>query len=113
MGGQGADGLVVDVTPNFKAPRIRSKAHLAYVASLHCAACRAAGVQVHHLLSAPQAKARGLKASDSWTVPLCQSCHTALHSDGNERRWFAARDIDQIALAEHLWSASVAAGRVH
>jgi len=66
--------------PNQKIPRIRSKPHMAYVASLPCIVCGWHEVQVHHLTCGREAKARGLKASDSATLPLCAADHTALHA---------------------------------
>ena len=79
---------------------------MAFVASLPCCVCQATPVQVHHLLSGPEPKARGLKASDRYTLPLCSRDHASLHSHGNERLWFARINIDPVALADALWEAS-------
>jgi len=46
-----------------------------------------------------------LKVSDEFTVPLCNGHHDAVHRTGDERAWWAARHIDPLAIAEHLWSA--------
>jgi hypothetical protein len=99
--------------PNFKVPRVRSKSHMAYVAAQPCIVCLWQYVQVHHLTCSPDPKARGLKAGDNWTLPLCNEHHLAgfpgsLHDDGNERRWWAAHGIDPIAAAEQLWAESQA-----
>ena len=99
-------------TPNFRIERIRCRAHLAFVGSLPCCVCkRETDIQVHHLLSGPEPKARGLKASDRYTVPVCLRHHLDIHAAGNERAWFAARNMDPVALAGILWAQSVAAGR--
>jgi hypothetical protein len=95
--------------PNQKIPRIRSKPHMAYVASLPCIVCGWHEVQVHHLTCGREAKARGLKASDSATLPTCAPCHTALHARGDERAFWHALGIDPIAAAERLWAESQAA----
>lgn len=95
--------------PNFKVPRIRSKPHMAYVASLPCIVCGWHEVQVHHLTCGREAKARGLKASDSATLPLCAADHTALHARGDERVFWHALGIDPIAAADRLWLESQAA----
>ena len=95
--------------PNFKVPRVRSKSHMAYVASLPCIVCGWHEVQVHHLTCGREAKARGLKASDSATLPTCAPCHTALHARGDERAFWHALGIDPIAAAERLWAESQAA----
>ncbi len=97
--------LVVDVTPNFKVERIRDPR---YVADLHecpCCipGCRRGPIHAHHLICSLDAKARGLKASDIWCLPLCLYHHTALHAAGNERRWWETMGIDPIAFCRHYW----------
>jgi hypothetical protein len=98
--------------PNFRQPRIRSARHMAFVGSLACCVCRRHEPQVHHLTCGPEGKARGLKASDSFTVPLCRLHHDELHARGDERAWWLARGIDPLALAARIWALSIAAGRV-
>ena len=89
-----------------KTYRPRSKKHLAFVGGLPCCypGCGRES-QVHHLTIA-QPKARGLKAGDNWTVPLCVLHHNALHSRGNERSWWEDIGIDPLALAASLWDES-------
>ena len=101
-------GLALAITP-----RIRSAAHLDFVRRQRCAVfgCRSRDMQAHHLLTGPDAKARGMKASDRWTIPLCGKHHDALHANGNERAWCAGHGIDPIASAEYLWAQSPANGR--
>ena len=100
-----------EVIPNFRPVRVRSAAHMAFVAEHPCIVCGWPDVQVHHLTCGPEPKARGLKASDSYTVPLCPRHHDALHQRGDERAFWHALGIDPIAAAERLWAASVASGR--
>lgn len=111
-----------------KPERHRCPAHLRWVASIPCVACsggrlpgrewmdRGAVSQAHHVLYA-QPRARGLKVGDQWVVPLCVAHHDpnhsgSVHANGAERAWWAVRGIDPITIAEALWAASVAAGRV-
>ena len=55
-----------------------------------------------------QPKARGLKAGDQWTVPLCRAHHRpifagSLHSWGDERAWWRMHRIDPLPVAEDMW----------
>ncbi len=82
--------------------RIRDKEHLRYVASQPCIICGRCPGHAHHLRFA-QPRALGRKVSDEWTVPLCITHHRALHSVGNEERWWIEKGIDPIAHAVRLW----------
>jgi len=101
----------MNVETNFKIPRVRSKKHMAFVATKPCLCCGWKRPEVHHLTCGPEPKARGLKAGDNWTVPLCSTCHRTLHAQGSERAFWSARDIDPIAVAAQLWAQSEEAGR--
>lgn len=90
-----------------KPVRVRSKAHLAFVAQHRCLVCRAHPVEVHHLTHA-QPKAKALKAGDQWTVPLCPVHHRSLHARGDEAGWWAARGINAIEAASEFWAVSPA-----
>ncbi len=48
-------------------------------------------------------RAVGRKVSDEWTVPLCATHHRALHSVGDEEKWWKERQVDPIILAKQLW----------
>ncbi len=48
----------------------------------------------------------GRRVSDEWAVPLCATRHRALHTVGDEERWWKARRIDPIAKAQRLWQQS-------
>ena len=91
-----------------KEGRVRDRAHMARLAGLACSVpgCKTRSIQVHHLTCGPEAKARGLKAGDCWTVPVCVRHHGELHGRGDEREWWAALGIDPIALAGALWAES-------
>lgn len=90
------------------APRIRSKAHLDWIRKQRCCVpgCARRDVEAHHLLQCEDAKARGLKASDAWTVPLCHTHHMALHLYGFEQEWAQGLGVDLIATAAELWRRS-------
>ena len=92
------------VETRFKTERIRSKKHMAFVATQPCLVCGRSPVQVHHLTCAPEPKARGLKAGDNWTVPVCVMHHNAIHGAGNETRYWSRLDIYPIFEAKRLWA---------
>ena len=93
--------------------RRRSPGHLARLKTLRCTIPYCAGwpVDPHHLTFA-QPKARGLRAGDQYTVPLCRFRHhlatsrEGVHATGNERRWWSDRGIDPVPIAERLWAES-------
>ncbi len=102
-GGDVVTGRVDKTSLPIKTPRrIRDKDHLRYVASQPCIICGRAPGQAHHLRFA-QPRALGRKVSDEWTVPLCSTHHSALHSVGDEERWWKDKGIDPIAHAVRLW----------
>lgn len=59
----------------------RSKAYLAWVASLDCCGCGMPANEAHHIISAGLGGGMGTKPSDSLTMPVCRSCHDAIHRD--------------------------------
>ncbi len=82
--------------------RIRDKDHLRFVASQPCLVCGRSPGHAHHVRYA-QPRAMGRKVSDEWTVPLCATHHRALHTVGDEEKWWKERQIDPITHAEKLW----------
>jgi hypothetical protein len=82
--------------------RVRDKEHLRYVASQPCIICGRSPGHAHHLRFA-QPRALGRKVGDNWTVPLCATHHRALHSVGDEERWWKEKGIDPIVHAVRLW----------
>ena len=93
---------------------IRCKAHLDYIRALPCLLCtnqkhptEAAHVNFSDS-AAGKFNIKGVKAGDKWTVPLCSQCHrgrNGQHSHG-ERKFWADRDIDILALCDDLWRVS-------
>jgi hypothetical protein len=88
-----------------KERRVRDRDHLAFVARHPCLICGRRPAQAHHVRFA-QPRAMAMKVSDEFTVPLCAGHHDAVHRTGDERAWWAARDIDALAVALRLWTAS-------
>ncbi len=82
--------------------RIRDRDHLRSVASQPCLICGRLPAHAHHLTFA-QPRARGLKSSDEWTVPLCALHHRELHDRGNERAYWQDKNIDPQQTAQKLW----------
>ena len=87
--------------------RVRSKAHLRFVATMPCVVCGMRPVEVHHLKHL-QPRARGLKVSDEFTVPLCPEHHREVEAaSGDEARWWATCfHIDAEVAAKNLWERS-------
>lgn len=85
--------------------RVRSKAHLAFVASQYCLVCGGSPCHAHHLTFA-QSRGLSLKVSDEFTVPLCVIHHNALHVHGDERAFWRQHRIDPLGTAQALWCAS-------
>src|SRR5262249_8788628 len=82
--------------------RLRSKAHLRWVAQQPCLICGRKPCDPHHLRYA-QPRALGRKASDEFTVPLCRIHHRLVHRVGNEAAWWQDVGIDAITAARKLW----------
>jgi hypothetical protein len=93
--------------------RLRSRKHLDRLRTLACCipGCRKGPVDPHHLTHV-QPKGRGLKASDSKTVPLCRFGHhyatsnDGVHHVGDEAGWWVERGIDPVEIAARLWEES-------
>jgi hypothetical protein len=83
--------------------RIRSKAHLKFVARQPCLICGRAPSHAHHVRYA-QSRGLGLKVSDEFTVPLCAIHHSQNHTTGDERQWWDQHKIDPLAVANALWN---------
>ncbi len=101
--GASATGQVDKSALPISAPRrIRDKEHLRNVASQPCLVCGRSPGHAHHLRFA-QPRAMGRKVSDEWAVPLCATHHRALHTVGDEEKWWNERGLDPIVHAERLW----------
>lgn len=98
-----------------RAPRLHDSAHLAFVRTRPCCACKRPGPsEAAHIRMACPARGKeytgkGEKPSDMWTTPLCAYCHRtgllAQHNVGEVEFWKrVGRDPFAIALA--LWQES-------
>jgi len=85
--------------------RIRSKTHLAFVASKPCLVCEAIPAHAHHLTFA-QPKGLSLKVSDAFTVPLCALHHNEVHQAKGELAWWRKQGIEPLPIADALWKES-------
>jgi DNA recombination protein Rad52 len=85
--------------------RLRSKAHLSFVAAWPCLVCEALPCHAHHVTFA-QPRGLSLKVSDEFTVPLCVVHHNALHAAGNESSWWRVQGIDPLEHARAFWLAT-------
>lgn len=56
---------------------MRNPKRLAEIRKLPCVRCGNPNSQAAHSNSAKHGKGRGIKASDAFVIPLCQSCHAA------------------------------------
>lgn len=75
------------MSPNPKSHTFRSKAYLAFIASLPCAVCGAEPTVPHHERFGKGGT--GIKPPDSHCIPLCFGCHTQRHAEGVETFWAA------------------------
>ncbi len=82
--------------------RLRSKAHLAMVASKPCLVCEGGPCHAHHVTFA-QPRGLSLKVSDEYTVPLCGVHHNELHAVHNEASWWRSQGIEPLVHARALW----------
>lgn len=95
--------------------RERSPAYLAWIRQQKCVVpgCWGRPCEAHHLLHCPEHRARGLKASDRYVVPLCCGHHRgndSPHGWGNEQDWAAHHGFDMIATAQFYWQYHQAMG---
>ena len=69
-----------------KVPKIRSRKHLMFIASLPCMMCQRTDVQAAHIRTGNGAGV-GLKSGDDCVVPLCVECHRVQHSTSEKKFW--------------------------
>jgi hypothetical protein len=105
--------------------RHRSEAHRRFVATQPCCVChkglpswRTARLITGEALSQcahlawMQPRARGMKAGDQWTIPLCVRHHSAMDQAGDGATWLKNQGVDGADVADDLWCDSLEAGRV-
>ena len=95
---------------------IRSKAHLDFIRNLPCLLCPPGqqyySTEAAHVNysdhKAGKFNARGIKAGDNWTVPLCSECHRGRNGQHNhgERKFWSDRGIDPLEVSARLWAIS-------
>lgn len=96
---------------NFRSPRIKSEAHLAFVRTLPCTWCgddtstEAAHVRFGDDRAAKRPTGKGEKPHDRWAIPLCGKCHREQHTM-SERKWWDEKGIDPIFICLALWAES-------
>ena len=88
--------------------RLRSKAHLQFVASKACLICEQLPCHAHHITFA-QPRGLSQKVSDEFTVPLCIEHHNELHAFHNEASWWRSQGIEPLPIANALWCQSAEA----
>jgi len=85
--------------------RGRRPQHLAFIRQLSCVVCGRAGPsEAAHVRSGSDAGV-GMKPSDRYSLPLCDSCHALQHEFGELRFWSVVR-IDPLNVAFRLWTVS-------
>lgn len=86
-----------------KQPKIRSKAHLRFVASLPCVVTGRSDVQSAHIRKGTDGGA-GLKPSDCFVIPLSVAEHALQHKVGELRYWYPYGGYEKAtALAKALY----------
>lgn len=82
-----------------------SGVHLEMVRKCRCLGCGTLeSVCAHHLISGLHSeRGMGLKAPDSFTIPLCDTCHRKLHGLGSDTLFFDPKSINAKAVAIALW----------
>jgi len=89
-------------------PNAKERRHHERLISMPCIACKGSGGVAHHVLTAHFEKR--WRRDHEWVLPMCDSCHRALHSHGDEQRWCNALGFDPIHEAEILRHESINAG---
>jgi hypothetical protein len=89
--------------------RIRNKSHLRWIASQPCLVCGYLPCQAHHCKHF-QPRARGLKSSDEFAVPLCPGHHASVEASGREGDWWKGHGIAVWSVTTALCARSPALG---
>lgn len=89
-------------------PSAKEKRHHIRLINLPCIACKGAGGVFHHLLS--HATGKRWRRDHEYGLPLCDHCHRALHTHGDEREWCQVQGFDAVREAEFLRMESMQGG---
>jgi len=77
--------------------KLQDRRYLDWVKGLPCCACHAPADDPHHLWSRGY-NAHGSRSPDYWAIPLCRTCHDALHRDVNGWEERHGAQIEHVAL---------------
>jgi len=69
--------------------RFRSERYLAFVRSLPCCVCGGKADSAHHVIAMYNLSGMGLKAPDSFVMPVCDGpggCHARIHAEPDLQR---------------------------
>ncbi len=78
---------------------LRSEKHLNAIRNLRCWQCGSYPAQAAHSNQSKHGKGRGIKASDEFTIPLCQRCHESFDQTRNRQyaiEWFDTALVDVV-----------------
>jgi hypothetical protein len=76
----------------------RSAKYLAFVRRRPCIHCGSTCDHAHHFGKRWGGGGTGVKPHDTFTVPLCWSCHRAVHDTGKLGTWSKAETDSRMAL---------------
>lgn len=77
--------------------------YLRFVRSLPCCHCGHPEVHAHHIIAIGLGKTGGKAAPDICAMPLCITCHTAVHNEPKEypqTRWMVETQVKAIQAGE-------------
>lgn len=89
-------------------PNARELRHHIRLCNLPCIACGGAGGVFHHLLS--EATGKRWRRDHEYGLPMCDHCHRALHTHGDERTWCNVNQFDAVIEAALLRLESIHLG---
>lgn len=92
-------------------PRQHHDSHLDFIRGLPCVVTGFRPVDAAHVRYGnphygKAAAGAAEKPGDQWTVPLCRAAHADQHARGDERAWWAAKEIDPLEVCCRLWAVS-------
>lgn len=85
-------------------PRQHDPKRLAWLRTQPCVVCGAINTEACHIRVGSinhdkRETGMGEKASDKWTVSLCNRCHREQHAHGDELSWWASKGMDPFLTA--------------
>jgi len=64
-----------------KVKAFRSSKYLAWVKTLPCCICGAPADDAHHIIGTGSLSGMGMKAADTYTMPVCRADHRFIHEN--------------------------------